>query len=59
MKMTQRYLYYLEGVLVALAALALVPARLEAATQDRHALQNSYTEMVKSWNGPESYKSPT
>ena len=48
MKMTQRYVYYLEGVLVALAALALVPARLEAATQDRHALQNSYTEMVKS-----------
>ena len=37
--MTQRYLYYLEGVLVTLAALALVPARLEAATQDRHALQ--------------------
>ena len=38
--MTRRaYLYYLEGVLVALAALALVAARLEAATQDRHALQ--------------------
>ena len=39
MRMTQRYLYYLEGVLVALAALALVPARLETATQDRHALK--------------------
>ena len=57
--MTQRYLYYLERVLVALAALALVPARLEAATQYRHALQTDDTEMVNSSNGPESYKSPT
>ena len=45
MRMTQRYLYYLEGVLVALAALALVPARLETATQDRHALKKQlYTQ---------------
>ena len=30
---------YLEGILVALAALALVPARLEPAAQNRHALK--------------------
>ena len=59
MKMTQRYLYYLEGVLVTLATLALVPARLEAATQDRHTLQTDDTEMVNSSNGPESCRSPT
>ena len=38
MKMTQRYLYYLEGVLVALAALALVPASLEPTPKDWNAL---------------------
>ena len=46
MNVTLRFLY-LEGILVALAAFALVTARLETATKYRHALQGNHTKYVE------------